>query len=278
MKELLVVARYNENLDWLKEVKQNHIVYNKGINNLPDWVNQITIPNIGREEYVYLKYIHDNYDSLADRIIFCQGDAIYHSPDFLELLKISNLFLSIQPLSFGYCDSIPQYKNLSSSVHINKNRIHVDLFDRKLFRYCRIGGGKNPIDNGWLYNFLSKFLSTKDVRLGMHNILGLKPRNFEDMELTPMCYAGIFSVIKDRILQYPKDYYSKLLCINEIIFKSSKELTFDECFSESSLTYDDNHVITFGYIMELMWLELYGYEPPKQLFEKVKTIRRNMYL
>jgi hypothetical protein len=84
----MVVARYNEDLDWLRTVPWNYIVYNKG-GILPDWIkNEIKLPNIGHEAHTYLVYIIDNYDNLPDYTIFVQGYPFDHSKKLIE--KINN--------------------------------------------------------------------------------------------------------------------------------------------------------------------------------------------
>ncbi len=81
----LVVSRYNENLDWLKNVSWNYIVYNKGEDNLPEWIkNKIRLANIGREAHTYLTYIIDNYDNLPEYTIFVQGNPFDHSNKLID--------------------------------------------------------------------------------------------------------------------------------------------------------------------------------------------------
>ena len=81
----IVVARYNENIELVKQFP-NVIVYNKG-NKLNDNYNEFALPNVGREGHTYYKYICDNYDNLADYTIFLQGNPFDHSPNI-----ISNLY------------------------------------------------------------------------------------------------------------------------------------------------------------------------------------------
>ena len=62
MKTEIVVARYKENLDWLKKIKKSKdikiTVYNKG---LPDIdIPFIQLPNTGRESGTYLYHIINN--------------------------------------------------------------------------------------------------------------------------------------------------------------------------------------------------------------------------
>lgn len=51
----IIVARYNENVEWTKQFK-NVIIYNKG-NKLNGGYNQIFLDNVGREGHTYYKYI-----------------------------------------------------------------------------------------------------------------------------------------------------------------------------------------------------------------------------
>ena len=73
----IVVARYQENIDWLNPVLQHCIILNKG-----DPLNisaiQHPLPNVGREAHSYLWYIIKYYDSLPDICIFTQGNIRDH--------------------------------------------------------------------------------------------------------------------------------------------------------------------------------------------------------
>lgn len=83
MSAVLVVARYNENLDWIQHVPIPSIVYNKG-SYIP---NTKPLPNIGREAHTYLSFIVDYYDDLPDKVFFTQGNPFPHSPQFLQKLQ-----------------------------------------------------------------------------------------------------------------------------------------------------------------------------------------------
>jgi len=64
----IVVARYNENVDWTKQFS-NVIIYNKG-KPLSNDFNNFVLKNVGKEGHTYYKHIYDNYDNLADYTIF----------------------------------------------------------------------------------------------------------------------------------------------------------------------------------------------------------------
>ena len=83
----LVIARYNEKIDWIKS--PNHVIYNKG-NQLNDPTKiVIEMPNVGREGHTYLTHIVKNYNNLNDYTVFLQGDPFPHSGNLpLNLSKI----------------------------------------------------------------------------------------------------------------------------------------------------------------------------------------------
>jgi hypothetical protein len=75
----IVVARYNENLEWLSEINDerfNIIVYNKGVNDnfikLPN-MTTINLNNVERCDHTYLYHIITYYDSLSNITVFLPG-------------------------------------------------------------------------------------------------------------------------------------------------------------------------------------------------------------
>lgn len=80
---MLVVSRYNEDLEWVKEFDKFQI-YNKGEDNLD--LNSIKLENRGREAHTYLHHIITNYHILDDLMIFSQGKYEDHFPNFKDLI------------------------------------------------------------------------------------------------------------------------------------------------------------------------------------------------
>ena len=90
----LVVARYNEDVSWIKQIQSDGevefkvFVYDKS--NSP---NQAFIvrPNVGREVSSFFEHIILNYHQLPDYVILCQGDPFPHvkanKTSFLDKLK-----------------------------------------------------------------------------------------------------------------------------------------------------------------------------------------------
>lgn len=76
----IVVARYKDPLPStlgypLNYLKYPHYIYNKGIDDFPKEYNVIIeLSNVGREGFIYLKHIYNNYYNLTNVTIFAQYD------------------------------------------------------------------------------------------------------------------------------------------------------------------------------------------------------------
>jgi len=116
----IVVARYNENIEWTKQFS-NVFIYNKG-DPLIDDVSQIFLNNVGREGHSYYKHIYDNYDNLADYTIFLQGNPFDHSPNIISNLiyYINNKELNID---FEFLSECVLNCNLKGCVHHRKDEV-----------------------------------------------------------------------------------------------------------------------------------------------------------
>ena len=80
---MLVVARYNEDIKWLNEVKIPCVVYDKG----EPSENGVSLENVGFDTDTHLTFIIENYEKLPWRVFFTQGDPFYHAPDFMYWLN-----------------------------------------------------------------------------------------------------------------------------------------------------------------------------------------------
>lgn len=256
MNSLVVVCRYSESkLSWIDKVNKNVLLYNKGNDNISQTNNQkvINIPNIGFEEYAYLKYIIDYYDNLADTVYFTQADPFTHSPDFLRLVNLPTYDIeNIQPLSLQWGGASPgdHFIKTTKNLWIQSGKIFVTFYNAKLERYYL------PLDkfiysnifNG-VYRFFIDYYFKKDVdvRKNIFDILQIKPRSFGNKHMTPMCPGAIFSVSKEIIQKHSKQYYEYLLNQSIEISKINPKL--------------------FAIMMEFAWLELFGYNPPEELYK-----------
>lgn len=113
----IVIARYNESLDWLDTCltplqRRSVWIYNKGldpisVDGVPD--SQIkTLPNIGREAHTYLMHIIEQWDNLPERVYFIQADPFPHlefNPTF-ELVQKWFGAWDVQILRDGFSKNI----------------------------------------------------------------------------------------------------------------------------------------------------------------------------
>lgn len=77
----LVVAKYKEDVSWLKQVRIPYTVYDKSDKPM---MYSFRLPNVGREAHTYLYHIVENYDRLPEVVIFSQGDPLSHTRNFVE--------------------------------------------------------------------------------------------------------------------------------------------------------------------------------------------------
>jgi len=178
----IIVARYNEPIEWLNSEIKHCLIYNKG--EKLNIENEILLDNLGRESETYLNYIITNYDNLPDVVVFTQakisdhrteGDAINY------LLKLKD-------------DALINGKSEPHIIHCQTNN-----------NMCW--------DKEWNLNNGLYFLQ--------NNYLNNTPIIFEDWFKTyininypqPFCiYSnGIFAVKKELILNNSVEYYKKLI-------------------------------------------------------------------
>jgi hypothetical protein len=94
----IVVARYEEDVEWTEAYSDICTLYNKGNSkpnaNLPFVIN---LNNTGREGHTYLYHIVSNYESLSTNIVFTQADPFPHNPTILCAIDAIDQTRSIQP-------------------------------------------------------------------------------------------------------------------------------------------------------------------------------------
>jgi hypothetical protein len=252
MKTEIVVARYNENLDWLKKIKKSKdikiTVYNKGPSDID--VPFIQLPNIGRESHTYLYHIINNYDKLADQTIFCQGDSIFHSPDFLDLInKYRTKFEPVQPLTAFYSEAIDRQLEqppkpvveATKNLWINgKARVHVEYMDNNFtpiypYFYTDI----------MIQKLVEKFKSVYGIQNPFKfNVERFRLKNVDLDYLFPMSYAAIFAVNKEAIQDNSVDFYNNIM---SILIYDIRPGVFDKPMDQ-------------GLFLERLWLTIFNYK------------------
>ncbi len=124
-KNHIVVARYNEDLSWLKDISRvdtQIFIYNKGQKIEIDFgpgVSVIEMKNVGRESHTYLHHIVNFFNDLPERIIFTQAHPDDHvSEDFKS--RISD-FLDSQSEFEYFSKNVLEMKILEDGVEESGN-------------------------------------------------------------------------------------------------------------------------------------------------------------
>lgn len=132
MKKQLVIARYKENLDWVKDIAfvDDVVIYNKGDEIVDCDLKKHTIiqlSNVGREAHTYLFHIIENYYNLEDTIIFSQGDPFPHIHTH-KINKGTTLNEHLSAVNFNTLDCNSLFgKDYNESI---------GLCAKSLFEYC----------------------------------------------------------------------------------------------------------------------------------------------
>ena len=95
-----VIARYNEDVSWVRDLKCDYIIYNKDQSQIALFENNL--PNIGREGHTFFTYIIDNYENLPNYICFLHGVPFDHCLDILDKINSFNMTDKFLPLSTSY--------------------------------------------------------------------------------------------------------------------------------------------------------------------------------
>ena len=121
----IIVARYNENVEWTKQFN-NVLIYNKGELLDPQY-RQMILPNVGREGHTYFQYIYDNYYNLHDYTIFLQGNPYDHSPNLNQSIDYIYEKINITTINFAYLSERILYTNFNGCPHLPNSGIHMHI-------------------------------------------------------------------------------------------------------------------------------------------------------
>ena len=153
----IVVARYNEKLDWINNL-ENVIIYNKGNDDI--YLNTIKhpimkLPNVGREGHTYYQYIYDNYNNLDDYTIFLQGNPFDHSPNLFKTIKDIELLIKQEKINF---------KNISEwiiSMSLEGCPCHHGLPLKDVYKKLFVN--KDEITNSFQFGAGAQFIVSKET-------------------------------------------------------------------------------------------------------------------
>ena len=177
----IIVARYNENIEWLNSEMSNCIIYNKG--DKLNIENEICLKNVGRESETYLNYIITNYDNLPDVVVFTQARISDHKgrDDVNYLINIKN-----DALKYSKSRNFFNHNDTGNNIHWDK-----EWNLRKDGYYL-----KDNYKNNKPITFLEWFKRNIDI-------------NYPN-PISIYCNA-IMAIKKENIINNPIEYYKRLI-------------------------------------------------------------------
>jgi hypothetical protein len=186
----VVVARYNEGLEWLKDDIFKHltiICYNSGENEdfyKPENMKIVKIDNIGKEAYTYIYHIINNYDNLSEVTIFLPGSCDHH----YRLWQVNSII-----------DNVKEY-NTSVFFSSFYNNVQKELYNFTMDYYCSTNLENSALNDKCILN-------KSDIRpFGKWY-----EKMFGNIKITHVNYRGILAVHKKHITQKPDTFYKTLL-------------------------------------------------------------------
>jgi hypothetical protein len=192
----IVIARYNEDMSYLKEGIFNGfdvILYNKGPKiEDPDILNMCTIVdlnNVGKIDHTILYHIIHSYHSLHDITLFISG-SFYEIPEKRE--RVDTIMLSL--------NSNKDVRSELLDFGLNQPVLN-SFYDFTMDQYVgRSASNRNPeVDNSMLPSPMRPFGEWYKHVFG------------DDAPINTIFYYGIFAVSKEDILKNPIEKYEELI-------------------------------------------------------------------
>lgn len=260
----LVVARYNEEIDWLLDVPGDVriVLINKGgeIRNarLLERIDYLERrDNEGREPDSYLHFLASGLASGAQWTVFTQADPFPHSPDFLNLLESRSLWDDVQPLSCQYLDwkEIPPRVLLEKETGdwVNGFRVRREVFslrtlgplgfiDDGIMKSCRSYLGLNFVPMG--SNVAEHFLRSA----GLDSVADAAG----GAEFGRFSYGAIFAVKSRMLPMIPSEALASLtrLSRNQFVHTLILERLWLHLFGEPFLQFDVSAVSKAGRVLQ----------------------------
>jgi hypothetical protein len=198
----LVISRYNEDLNWLKDPPfKNYpiICYNKGNNEnfyKPPNMKIVSLENVGKCDHTYIYHVVSNYNSLSKITIFLPGSINMETK---------------RPIAERLINEISKSQNTVFIGNFHEKGIKNNFYDFKLDEW------ETSDENN------KKLNPEKQLELSKIRPFGKwYDYHFGDKYVEYTSYFGIIGFHKKHILQHPLSYYQKFL--DEINKSSNPEV------------------------------------------------------
>lgn len=244
----IVIARYNESLDWIVNIPPEFevFIYNKGDKIVAPHLLQkahhiINRPNTGREAETYLFHMQTSLNATNTFTVFAQGDPFEHSPDFLQILSKWREWDDLQPMTWqwrGDSGVPPKFilddyaKNHQGHLRIRPERFSLATWAPSgFFDTGAFGTGR---DYRKIHGDLPEGINVAAHFLRMCRLNSLADKA-EAATFGVFCYGAIFAVRNDLVRSIAPESL-------KLLYAAS------------------NGAATYGYVLERIWLHLFGAE------------------
>jgi hypothetical protein len=132
----IVITRFNEALEWTKDIAHLCTVYNKGSEPLPSYFfnKVIPTPNHGYGIETILRHIIVNYDTLALTTFFCQGALVDRTDQ--PLYPLEWYLLNQSPTDFkGFEETLSESPNFRLIEKVKRNELYQTVDGRTLEKF-----------------------------------------------------------------------------------------------------------------------------------------------
>lgn len=182
MSVTIVIAHYNENIDWIKKLPSDNVhVYTKGGVDITGDYRISYLPNVGRESHTYLHYIIEHYDSLPDIVFFTQGRD--------DHIRAEQILQSISAL----------FNPVNSGLSFITNRIEARTINNIYFS-----------EDYRIHYWNGEFLDAAECNFKEWFTKYICP-SFDFSRALLINFGACFGIKKEAILSRSKEYYMNLL-------------------------------------------------------------------
>jgi len=135
----VVVARYEEDISWVRKLSLTVFVYNKGDNEtgLESEYSVMRLPNVGHESHTFVHHIVEHYDNLPEKLVLLQGDPFDHCAGLLSILSEVDSKNVLTPLSQNWKrESLAMEYNWEGfTPMLREMAAQLDLFPEAVINY-----------------------------------------------------------------------------------------------------------------------------------------------
>jgi|TARA_B110000858_G_scaffold113012_1_gene129227 hypothetical protein len=127
----IVVTRFDENLNYLKNYQNFLTVYNKGNEDLSLNCKVVNRPNIGRDGETIFYHIVNNWNNLSDVTFFCQGYINDRSDQLITYSDFENYINTNDIYSFKKRYDLPNHNESLLNFNISFKDIYKEVFNEE---------------------------------------------------------------------------------------------------------------------------------------------------